>query len=93
MRYAILLLLAAALPACTETDPMTRPYSWQPTGANALNIAAQVRNKNDLLIGRGSSRSDSVQAVTPVFKLYEGKPTPLLPSRSRSAAGGGGGGS
>ena len=64
MRYAILLLLAAALPACTETDPMTRPYSWQPTGANALNIAAQVRNKNDLLIGRGSSRSDSV-AITP----------------------------
>ena len=52
-RLPCLLLAVAGLSACAETDPYSRNYSWQPTGANAINIAAQVANKNDLIRGRG----------------------------------------
>ena len=76
-RVPCLLLIAAGLSACVETDPYTRNYSWQPTGANASNIAAQVANKNDLIRGRGATTSDPIESVTPVFRLYEGKTTPL----------------
>ena len=76
-RLPCLLFIAAGLSACAETDPYTRNYSWQPTGANANNIAAQVANKKDLIRGRGVTTSDPIESVTPIFKLYEGNPRPL----------------
>ena len=84
-RLPCLLLIAAGLSACAETDPYSRNYSWQPTGANAHNIAAQVANKNDLIRGRGATTSDPIEIVTPIFKLYEGTPKPLPQASSKGS--------
>lgn len=84
-RVPCLLLVVTGLSACAETDPYNRNYSWQPTGANAHNIAAQVVNKNDLIRGRGATTSDPIESVTPIFRLYEGKPNPLPLTTSKGS--------
>ncbi len=83
LRLSCLLLCVCGLTACAETDPYTRNYTWQPTGANANNIAVQVANKNDLIRGRGATRSDGIESVSPVTRLYEGKTAPLPITSSR----------
>jgi len=80
-------LMACAISGCVQTDPTLRNYSWHPTGATQLNLAAQVVNKNDLIQGRGATRPDTVEATQPVFRLWEGAPKALLPSNSRSGGG------
>lgn len=67
---ALLALLAAA--GCAATDPYTRDGTWQPTGANARNIAAMAANKQDLIRGRGTQGSDPIESSSAVFHLWEG---------------------
>ena len=43
-----------ALAGCDSRDPYLRTDVWQPTGANAGNIAAMVADPHDLISGRGS---------------------------------------
>lgn len=77
------LLAALAAAGCTETDPYAREGTWQPTGANARNIAAMVTNKQDLIRGRGAPGSDPVEATSAVLRLWEGTPriAPAVSSR------------
>ena len=85
LRRSCFLMALLGLAACAETDPYSRAFSWQPTGANANNIAAQVANKNDLIRGRGVSRSDGVESVQPIYRLYEGNPKPLPVTSSKGS--------
>jgi hypothetical protein len=83
-----------ALTGCDQMDPMTRPYVWKPSGANADNISAMAADPHDLIVGRtqrGPRRSGS--DVDAIDRLWTGKPVPLLSAGSGgSGAGGGGGG-
>jgi type IV pilus biogenesis protein CpaD/CtpE len=104
-RYTIRMALLAAvlvLAACQEMDPYTKSYVWQPTGANAGNIAAMVANPNDLIRGRGVVRTDSRESNAAIGHIWSDTPKPLLdpggsgstgaPSGSGSGSGSGGGG-
>ena len=79
-------VLAAA--GCAETDPYMRPGLWQPTGANALNLAAMVERPSDLLRGRGTRGSPAFEALPPVGRIITGKLTPLPSSGSQEGPGG-----
>lgn len=67
----------AALAGCTERDPYRRTDVWQPTGASAGNLAAQVADPNDLIRGRGATRVDGHNATTAVERLWNGTPRPV----------------
>lgn len=93
-------LLAAVLSvaACQEMEPYARTDMWQPTGANAGNIAAMVANPYDLLHGRGSDRTDSNEPVLAIHRVNTDHTKALLDpgglssSSSGSSGGGGSGG-
>jgi uncharacterized membrane protein YgcG len=85
LRYAF---LAAALcvAACQEMDPYARTDMWQPTGANAGNIAAMVANPYDLIRGRGSDRTDSNEPVLAIHRVDTDHTKALLDPGGDSAA-------
>ena len=78
----------ASLSACAATDPYEKSGMWQPTGANARNLAAMVANPNDLIRGRGTSGFPAIQAQPPVTALWSGHLTPLPAGGSQSAPAG-----
>ena len=80
-----LFAVSVTLGACDLTDPYTRPGMWQPTGANALNLAAMAQNPHDLIRGRGTSGALGVEAVTPIQALLAGRPAPLTTATAQSA--------
>jgi uncharacterized membrane protein YgcG len=95
-----LALLAAVLvvAACQDMNPYTRSDTWQPTGANAGNIAAMVANPYDLIRGRGVDKVDSEASNVAIGHIWNDKPKALLDpgggsgGGSGSSGGGGGGG-
>jgi len=89
---AALIATVLALAACQDMDPYTRPGTWQPTGSNAGNIAAQVANPYDLIRGRELGRPDSAQAVIAIGHVTADKPKALPHVDSQTGGGGGGGG-
>ena len=80
-------LLAAVLSvaACQEMDPYARNDMWQPTGANAGNIAAMVANPYDLIRGRGSDRTDSNEPVLAIHRVNTDHTKALLDPGGDSA--------
>ena len=80
---SVTLFAALAAAGCTEVDQYG---TWQPTGANARNIAAMATNKQDLIRGRSAPGSDRVESTSAVFRLWEGTPHPL-PATSSKAGG------
>ncbi len=80
------LALAAAvlLAGCQGTEPYSRANAWQPTGANAGNIAAMAARPTDLLGGRGMARSDARQGADAVDRVWQGRAR-ALPATSSTA--------
>ncbi len=77
-----------ALTACANTDPYLKPARWQPTGANAVNLARMVTRPTDLIRGRSDAGTIGVEATPPVARLWSGKLTPLPSVGSQEGAGG-----
>ena len=73
----LLVAFSLGLTACNRDDTYSRPYTWHPTHANDANIAAEVADPSDLVVGRGS---DSVPAAMVV---------PAITAMTGSAATGG----
>jgi len=70
--------LGAMLAGCAATDPLLNENAWRPTGANEMNIAAQVVDPTDLLHGREpAGGSDGEQAATAILRLRTGHVKPL----------------
>lgn len=99
-RATILKLLALAglvvLAGCDQLDPMLRTDRWQPTGANAGNIAAMVANPQDLIRGHGDIFRETNDQALAAGHILNDQPKPLAQgqgSSSGSSGGGGGGGS
>jgi hypothetical protein len=83
-------LVLLSLTGCDQIDPLTRPFSWNPEGVNADNIAAMAANPADLDHGRDTNRRRVRVESDGVDRLWSGKPLPL---NGGSSYGGGGGGS
>ncbi|GGC68977.1 hypothetical protein GCM10011504_53620 [Siccirubricoccus deserti] len=66
---SVLSLLAAA--GCAEFDPYHRAGMWQPSGANAANIASMVARPADLTSGRGTSQGDGRRAASAVQRMRD----------------------
>lgn len=77
---------------CQEMDPYTRPDTWQPTGANAGNIAVMVANPYDLIRGRGAAAVDSKASGQAIGRVWTDMPKALLDPGSSAAAGASGSG-
>lgn len=78
MRLVPLLGAAAMLQACAATDPQLNHEAWQPTGANARNLAAEVVDPMDLVRGRAAAAgSDGTLAAAAVARLRSGHVKPL----------------
>lgn len=75
MKYLPLLFLIAG---CTQADPYTRSFMWQPDGANSRNLALMVANPSDLLRGHGDGAMPGLRATTAARRLDLGQPVPLL---------------
>lgn len=71
-------------------DPYKKPYSWHPTGAAAANIAAQVVNPHDLVVGRGTTREDTQESTVAIQHIWTDTPKSFI---SETGGGGSGGGS
>ena len=72
-------LILLGLTGCQQLDPLTRPYSWQPSNVNASNIAAMAARPADLMRGRhASARRPAREDFMSAERLLSGKPTPFL---------------
>ena len=60
----LLVGFSLGLTACNRDDTYSRPYTWHPTHANQANIAAEVVDPSDLVVGRGSD-SGRASLLTP----------------------------
>ena len=85
-----------ALAGCDSRDPYLRTDVWQPTGANAGNIAAMVANPHDLISGRGVAVQNSNESALAVSHVWLDQPKSLATGAgggSSSPSGGGATGS
>ncbi|HEY7576004.1 MAG TPA: hypothetical protein VH855_00295 [Acetobacteraceae bacterium] len=87
------MIAVLTLAACQEMDPYSRPDTWQPTGANAGNIAAMAANPYDLIHGRGVQQVDSRGSNQAIGHVWTDTPKPLLNPGGFDAGSGGGSGS
>src|SRR3954465_14317641 len=84
---AVLSLLA--MTACSQTDPLTKPYAWHPTNVNANNIATMAVNPADLIKGRHTERRRAIGEAEGAERVWTNKPTPFVGGGGGAAAGGG----
>jgi len=82
-----------SLAACQQMDPYTRTDMWQPTGANAGNIAAMVADPYDLIRGRGATSVNSKESNIAIGHIWSDTPKGLLDPGGSSSSGSGGGSS
>jgi type IV pilus biogenesis protein CpaD/CtpE len=71
--FVLLIAGAGVLSGCARLDTYNRPYTWHPSGVNAANIAAQVANPDDLIVGRGSGGTDAAMVVPGIQQLDSGQ--------------------
>ena len=87
--------MAAMLSACgfnaDYLDPYKKPYAWHPTDAAMANIAAQVVDPHDLVVGRSANEGDAKEAMQSIDRIWQDKPK-HLPSPGDGAGGSSGGG-
>ncbi len=60
---ALLVAGSLSLTACNRNDSYNRPYVWHPTHANDANLAAEVVNPQDLVVGEGDDTTDGAAVV------------------------------
>jgi hypothetical protein len=89
-RIGVIAAAAISLGGCAYMDPFERPGVWQPIGANDLNRELQVARPTDLVLGRGTTDSDGIQAAAAVDRLAHDK-VKALPQLEIAPIGGSGG--
>ncbi|MGC8477991.1 MAG: hypothetical protein ACP5NP_16695 [Acetobacteraceae bacterium] len=65
----LLVGFSLSLTACNRDDTYSRPYTWHPTHANDANIAAEVADPSDLVVGRGSDSVPAAMVVPPITAM------------------------
>ncbi len=74
---SLLISLEALLCGCTATDPLYQGGHWNPTGANEMNLSAEVENPADLVSGRRAQSTDALAAAAAVDRLRRDQVKPL----------------
>jgi hypothetical protein len=91
---ALCAALALAGAGCTE-DPLDRPGTWRPTGANDANLRAMIARPDDLARGSGTTLGRGQAGSAPVTALEQGRrpavPTTQLEPIGRTSTTGAGG--
>ena len=85
-----ILLLLLPLAACTGmTDPMERPGTWQPTGANDRNLRLMVADPAHLERGIGvtTERGEAATMAAERLSRDDRRPLPVV-NTSRAVPGG-----
>ena len=82
-----------SLAGCQSPDPYQRTDVWNPTGANAGNIAAMVANPEDLIHGHGATAVDAHEPALAVGHIWNDQPKALTSSSGSSSSSGSGSGS
>ena len=74
----LFLLVAGSLSltACNRYDTYNRPYVWHPTHANDANLAAEVVNPQDLVVGHGDDTTDGAAVVPGILGAAGGAAKP-----------------
>lgn len=90
--FCLMLPTLLLLGGCEDRDPYRRTDVWQPTGANAGNIAAQVADPRDLIRGRSTSTADGHAATSAIEHLWAGQPHTMTPIGSMGSSGSSGAG-
>ena len=84
LRALSLMLLVSRLRA---NDPYRASDLWQPTGANAGNLATMAARPRDLLVGRGRDASRTVSSkADAVERVWQGRCSALINPTASSAA-------
>jgi len=81
-----ILLSGLLLAGCTSIDPYHRAGMWQPSGANAANLAAMVADPHDLIRGHGVNGGLAKDQVVAVDKVWSGAAKSGTSSGGSSAA-------
>jgi type IV pilus biogenesis protein CpaD/CtpE len=77
-RLVAMMGLLGLLVGCAANDPLLSENTERPTGANELNIAAQVANPTDLVHGREAiGGADGSRAAEAIVRLRTGHVKPL----------------
>lgn len=87
--FAFALALAAS--GCAASDPDRAEGMWQPSGANAGNLAAMAARPQDLVLGRGRPAADARMGADAIDRLWLDRAKPL--GAGGASAGGGTGSS
>lgn len=70
-----LMLATAVVTACAPghdyLDPYQKPYTWHPTDAPTANLAAQLVNPRDLVMGHGDTEGDAKEATGAVERDWQ----------------------
>jgi len=87
--FLMLIAGSGLLSACARTDTYNRPYTWHPTHANTANIAAQVADPRDLVVGHGDDRTDAASLMPAIGVVESGAVGNSKLGGGGSSAGGG----
>lgn len=86
-------LICLLLGGCGDTgnylDPYQKPYAWHPTGAPTADIAAQLVDPRDLVVGRGAQEGDAKQATLAISHIWLDQPKSFTPTTSGATTGAG----
>lgn len=74
-------LLCLALPCCAPSD-FDRPYTWQATGVNDVNLRAMLAEPRHALSGVGATTDRAEPGVAAIVRLNEDRRKPLPDSRA-----------
>lgn len=93
MRIAFLLAVLLLPAGCgLNSDPMKQPGTWEPTGANDINLRAMVADPADLGGRITSASTPAALPVRAIDNMNADKAKPLYAPETTSAYGSGGGG-
>ena len=73
LSLSLLLGAVGCAAGCAGVDPLHRPGTWQPVGANDANLRAMIANPEDLHHGRAGSGADGEIAARAVARYRAGK--------------------
>jgi type IV pilus biogenesis protein CpaD/CtpE len=89
-----LVLLTSSMTGCGAdsdyVDPYKKPYAWYPTDAPTSNLAAQLVNPRDLVVGRGEREGDAKQSSLAVERVWQDRPKQISGAAGGAGASSGG---
>jgi type IV pilus biogenesis protein CpaD/CtpE len=81
---ATMMMLSGCGNTADYLDPYKKPYAWHPTGAATANLATQLVNPRDLVVGRGAAEGDGKEAGPAVDRIWQDRQKALSGSGSDS---------